>query len=234
MGEESVEGSKMGTSFIIYAALIGLAILAFTAAKYLVGSGTNEIQNNAQAVEDSVYDDYNAKPVSGTGVKTALETFKGHDIMILVHTLCEGDEGGNFIGAVNVERNAGDKIGFTATDKNPWRVVRVDGFSADSNYGVGMDKGPGDNGAYFINYGAVAANGKDVHAKKGSGMFIYDGDFFEDKNTGEVIHNVQTKYIGKRGSAEYISDDGLFDANLIKDQSGEITGIMFSQVYREK
>lgn len=233
MNDEVTDGSRIGASLIMYAAIIGIAIIAFFAIKAFVGNGTQSMSAEAQSVRNSMYTDYDEKNVTGATVKNALTTFKGQDLMLLVHTLSEGDKGGTYLGAVNRYRSAQNTVRTVLTGANYQKVVKVKGYASDSNMGIDTDNGSDGQGAYFINYGAVAADSTDVTASKSPYGFFYDSGYASDKSTGATLHNTVTKYTEKKESPEYIGDDTLFEAHLIRTHAGEVSGIIFSQKYRQ-
>lgn len=250
MGDEAVDGSKMGTKLIMFVAIIGLALVAFLVGKALVNTGVDGLETASRNINDSRFSDYNNKVVKGRSVKSALETFANEEVIILVHTLNEGDFSLNgtkaettFAGKVSdgrgstddqlkgggasgvIDANNADKV--SAGDLQPLYAVHVDTsnekpLSLDNNKGIGEDKS-----GCFVNYNALAKNGK-VSIDKNGG-YKYDADFVTDSNTGSVLYNLQTRYTTKKGSPEYIADGSSFDASLLKNTAGEIVGIVFSQ-----
>ena len=244
MGDEAVDGSKMGTKLIMFVAIIGLALVAFLVGKALVNTGVDGLETASRNINDSRFSDYNNKVVKGRSVKSALETFANEEVIILVHTLNEGDlalstgstsQAENFAREVVKSRLDDDKTNghidedaakkMTAGDMKSLYAVSVEHgnkkLSLDSNKGIGTAA------PLFVNYNALAIDGK-VSIDKNGG-YIYDADFVTDSNTGSVLYNLQTRYTTKKGSPEYIADGSSFDASLLKNTAGEIVGIVFSQ-----
>lgn len=239
MGDEAVDGSKMGTKLIMFVAIIGLALVAFLVGKALVNTGVDNLEGASRNINDSRFSDYNNKVVKGRAVKSAIDNFANEEVIILVHTLTEGDFSSNgsatvdtFASKVNKTRSADDQELNKETDGSSTndsgslqRCIQIKGITADNNSGIGKDANP-----CFVNYNAVA-NNKDgaISVNKKNGGYVYDEDFVTDKNTSSVLYNLQTRYISKKGAAEYIADGSSFDASLIKNKSNEIVGIVFSQ-----
>lgn len=238
MGDEAVDGSKMGTKLIMFVAIIGLALVAFLVGKALVNTGVDNLETASRNINDSQFSDYNNKVVKGRSVKSALETFANKEVIILIHTLSEGDAASSssstetsFQEAVNKGRakndanvnKTGETGGNTSDSKALERTITVGGasLSLDNNSGIGKAA------PIFMNYNAIAETGKVTIDKNGG--YIYDADFVTDKNTSAVLYNLQTRYTTKKGSPEYIADGSSFDASLIKNTAGEIVGIVFSQ-----
>lgn len=239
MGDEAVDGSKMGTKLIMFVAIIGLALVAFLVGKALVNTGVDGLETASRNINDSRFSDYNNKVVKGRSVKSALETFANEEVIILVHTLSEGDKDKDVTGKESTRafeeklskaRSENDKI--KPSDKklsqgiNLERAIEVSvpagkDLKLDSNGGIGTAD------PIFMDYNAVAEDNK-VSIDKNGG-YIYDADFVTDKSTGSVVYNLQTRYTTKKGSPEYIADGSSFDASLLKNTAGEIVGIVFSQ-----
>lgn len=253
MGDEAVDGSKMGTKLIMFVAIIGLALVAFLVGKALVNTGVDGLETASRNINDSRFSDYNNKVVKGRSVKSALETFANEEVIILVHTLNEGDhtisefKGGNHPGTESISQpnSFAEKIAdfrldddkeagcinedaaktMTAGDMKSLYAVRVENGNKKLN--LDSNVGIGTSFPLFVNYNALAIDGK-VSVDKNGG-YIYDADFVTDSNTGSVLYNLQTRYTTKKGSPEYIADGSSFDASLLKNTAGEIVGIVFSQ-----
>lgn len=227
MGDEAVDGSKMGTKLIMFVAIIGLALAAFLVGKSLINTGVDNMESSSKSIHDSRFSDYNKKIVKGRAVKSAIDSFQNEEVIILVHTLSEG--------TTNIAAS-GDYAGYTGTKKpadtalESWLgrdvddntlATKIDGIKFDSNAGIGKSD------AWAVNYNALLDGKHQVTAKDGG--YVYDADFMTDSTTGAVQYNLNTKYLTKKGAPEYIADGSSFDAALIKNSSGEIVGIVFSQ-----
>jgi len=240
MGDEAVEGSSLGTKLIFFVAIIGFALVAFLVGKSLISSGIDGLEKTSRKVSDSQFSDYNKRVVKGRSVKSALDTFSGQEYIILVHTLAMGDadSSSNVLAAIkdtrgtSTEENKKLAIANTATGDLTEtdaleRVVELNASGAadtkkDSNNGV-ANADP-----VYINYNALALNNKGQLQVK-NGNYLYDDSFALSKKTGNVLYNTNTTYTTKKGATEYISDSSSFDSSLIKNASGEIVGIVFSQ-----
>lgn len=228
MGDEAVDGSKMGTKLIMFVAIIGLALAAFLVGKSLINTGVDNMESSSKSINDSRFSDYNKKIVKGRAVKSAIDTFQNEEVIILVHTLSEGStnlsSSGDYAGHKTPTTSTPDTalkswLGRDVDDNT--LAAKVDGATFDSNAGIGK------GGAWAVNYNALLDGSSKVVAKDGG--YVYDADFMTDSTTGAVQYNLNTKYITKKGAAEYIADGSSFDAALIKNSSGEIVGIVFSQ-----
>lgn len=114
MGDEAVDGSKIGTKLIMFCAIIALVLVAFLVGKSLINSGVDNLETTSKSINDSRFSDYNKKIVKGRAVKSALENFNGEEVIILVHTLSEGSsthaviaDGNNIVSPTNVKQFLG-------------------------------------------------------------------------------------------------------------------------------
>lgn len=227
MGDEAVDGSKMGTKLIMFVAIIGLALAAFLVGKSLINTGVDNMESSSKSINDSRFSDYNKKIVKGRAVKSAIDTFQNEEVIILVHTLSEGttniSASGNYAGYKNSNNTPNQALktwlGRDVDDNT--LATNIDGAVFDSNAGIGK------GGSWAVNYNALLDGEHQVTAKDGG--YVYDADFMTDPKTGAVQYNLNTKYLSKKGAPEYIADGSSFDAALIKNSSGEIVGIVFSQ-----
>lgn len=220
MGDEAVDGSKMGTKLIMFVAIIGLALAAFLVGKSLINTGVDNMESSSKSINDSRFSDYNKKIVKGRAVKSAIDTFQNEEVIIIVHTLSEGSNSKSEAGANDGFIKSGDTssiLGRKLTGNE--KVVSIDGTKFDSNTQIG------DGGTCGVNYNALVK----AKIKAENGGYIYDDDFDTDPTTGAVMYNLNTTNITKKGQPEYIADGSSFDAALIKNSSGEIVGIVFSQ-----
>ncbi|MDY6245072.1 MAG: hypothetical protein SPL82_14570 [Lachnospiraceae bacterium] len=222
MGDEAVDGSKIGTKLIMFCAIIALVLVAFLVGKSLINSGVDNLETTSKTINDSRFSDYNKKVVKGRAVKSALENFNGEEVIILVHTLSEGSrpaaattDNKNIVSASGVK----SFLGLTTDVASTMQGVKIDG---DNKWDSQEAAGNGQN--FFVNYNAL------VKAKVSlkNGNYVYDDDFSTDAS-GNIIYNNNTENLTKKGSPEYISDGSTFKASLIKNSSGEIVGILFAQ-----
>lgn len=224
MGDEAVDGSKIGTKLIMFCAIIALVLVAFLVGKSLINSGVDNLETTSKSINDSRFSDYNKKIVKGRAVKSALENFNGEEVIILVHTLSEGSsthtviaDSNNIVSPTNVKQFLG--IGETVNVPETMQGVAIRG---DDKWDSLEAAGKGKN--FFVNYNALVKSA--ITLKDGN--YIYDDDFATE-NSGNIKYNNSTDNITKKGSLEYISDGSSFKASLIKNSSGEIVGILFAQ-----
>lgn len=86
MERETSSMVTMGVVLIILAALIAIGFHVFSTAKGTASDGETTVNENVQAVGNSVYSSYDQKVVTGTQVLSAYENFKGKPIAIVITT----------------------------------------------------------------------------------------------------------------------------------------------------
>lgn len=228
MGDEAVDGSKIGTKLIMFCAIIALVLVAFLVGKSLINSGVNNLETTSKTISDSRFSDYNKKIVKGRAVKTAIENFNGEEVIILVHTLAEGSstkgtadktKDGKTFNKSSVETIL--EYGNGTLNGTKAQGIAVQG---DNNWDSQTGSGNGRN--FFMNYNALVST--DAKVTLTNGDYIYDADFQTD-DSQNVVYNNNVENLTKKGSMEYVSDSSSFKASLIKNSAGEIVGILFAQ-----
>jgi hypothetical protein len=230
MGDEAIEGSKLGTKLIMFVAIIGLALVAFLVGKNLVNTGVDSMETSVASVNDSRFSDYDKKVVRGRAVKSAIDNFANSEVAIVVCTLKMADANGSALTSENLVNY----------DEKSTVQAKISGASMNNSAGGTLESPIG------INYNALLADvgnnysftdesnadnniyGNPVSLTMSNGYVTFDGDFAQD-SSGNVAFDLNTTNITKKGSGEYISDSASFNANLIKNSAGEIIGILFMQ-----
>lgn len=227
MGDEAVDGSKIGTKLIMFCAIIALVLVAFLVGKSLINSGVNNLETTSKTISDSRFSDYNKKVVKGRAVKTAIENFNGEEVIILVHTLAEGSG----------KKGAADKRGkgqvfntqqvetILEYGNETLKGTKAQGVAIEGDNNWDSQTGSGGRN-FFMNYNALVST--DAKVTLTNGDYIYDADFQTD-DSQNVVYNNNVENLTKKGSMEYVSDSSSFKASLIKNSAGEIVGILFAQ-----
>lgn len=210
MGDEAVEGSKMGTKLIMFVAIVALALVAFLVGKNLVNTGVDSMETAVASISDSRFSDYDKKTVRGRTVKSALDTFANEEYAIVICTLLMAD--------------AGDLDGLENYTQGATKQITIDGATMKDSAGYDVTTVIG------ANYNALLGEHGDtsVELKMTNGSVAYDQDFSID-DAGNVEYYLDTMNLTKKGAGEYIADASSFTANLIKNSAGEIVGIVFMQ-----
>jgi hypothetical protein len=205
MEREISSGAMLGIVLLALAAVIGLGFGVFAIAKGVANEGTVNVQDSLGTVSSQVFLDYDQKIVSGQQAVSGLKTFEGKPYAVLVQTkaLINGRAVASDRKTVNLVATATPKEVFVnynaliAGAKGVDTAGKATGAAVD--YTSGTNLMTLTNGSYIIADGFVASS----------------GNVTLDNNTGGVF---------KSGNAEYIPTSTKFQANLIKDISGNIMG----------
>lgn len=222
MGEEAVDGAKLGTKLIMFVAIIGLTLVAFLLGKNLINNGVDQMETSVKAINESQFTDYDAKIVRGRVVKSAFSTFGNSEYAIVISTLSTARIGGTTADAQKIVASAGCK-GACIIQLND-SGMEVDGTSytkvAAINYNAQLAQP-------YEGVDSSESSHKTIELTLSEGSYSYEGDFYT-KN-GNVRYFMDQQNLTKKGQIEYIADSSSFNANLIKNESGDIMGIVFVQ-----
>jgi hypothetical protein len=86
MGEESVNGARMGVLLIIFAAIIALGLIIFMLARNMANEGLTSVAEKLEVASQSEFTDFDQKVVVGQRVTSALSSFKGKKVAVLIAT----------------------------------------------------------------------------------------------------------------------------------------------------
>ena len=235
MEQEISSGTMLGIVLIALAAVIGLGFGVFSIAKGVANEGTVGVQDNLGTVSDSAYEDYNDKIVTGTMVKSAFTNFKGKACAILINT------------------TAMDKAVVSYKEHKSVQMIKLEGaknmsFEKPNKITGGEKLGAKIETAadhYYINYNALFGGTVTVDSstnettvgnlpQAGSielkdGTYTAKGLAFALDSTGKVAFDYSSGGMTRSGNCEYLNATAKFDANLIKDETGTILGIVFTQ-----
>lgn len=216
MGEESVDGAKLGTKLIMFVAIIGLALAAFLMGKSLVNTGVDQMETSVKSINDSQFSDYDAKIVRGRAVKSALSTFGNAEYAIVICTQAMADGGKGTTEGCIQSGAAGHAIpieGNSMEKKSGTKYGTVYGI----NYNAQLGKNSGDTSSVI----------EKITIKNGLVKLESGEDFYTED--GNIKYYMDTSRLTKKGQVEYIADTSSFYANLIKNDSNDILGIVFTQ-----
>lgn len=240
LGNEAVEGSKMGTQLIMFVAIVAIALAAFLVGKGLVNSGLDNMETTVGKVNDSRFSDYNNKVVRGRALKQAIDNFANEEVAILVNNLAFNGTAASGTNAI-IKGSLGDE-NFTKTTITMIATSEDSGGSEKAKVEGYTTTGSKCTNVFFVNYNAILgeknASGKnvissnlkftDLYKDATTGGYVYLNDFVTSEN-GDVQFYLVTTPLSKKGDAQYVADSASYQANLIKNSSGEIMGIVFIQ-----
>lgn len=179
-----------------------------------------DVKDNLATVSQSAFEDYNDKTVTGTTVRAALQNFTGKAIAILINT------------------NA-TKEGVTPYKDHPTiQYLRASDMSSSTNTGSILVQTTGSKplntrsqyGEFYINYNAL------FEFTPYSRLYFKDGTYvavdvpFAVNNQGKLAFDYFDKGLTNEGNSEYINASSKFSANLIKDETDTVIGIVFTEI----
>lgn len=209
MEREISSGAMLGIVLLALAAVIALGFGVFAITKGVANEGTVGVQDSLGSVSSQVFLDYDQKVVSGTQAISGLKTFEGKPYAVLFGT--KALQGG---GKTNVGHTSYPVLVGTKKFLNYNAILALSSGGGDWTAG---DKLPA-NTAMTTGRGVLTfANGA---YEATNGFASASGNIVFDKDTGGIF---------KQGNAEYVATSAKYQANLIKDPSDNILGIVLEQ-----
>lgn len=204
MENQISNGAMLGIVLLALAVVIGLGFSIFAIARGTANEGVANLQDSLGQVSESAFVDFNQKIVTGTQVNGAYKSLQGKPYAILIRTSAYA---------------AGRKDGLNSTTEN--KII--------------VTSGSGSNIMSFLNYNALLAGSGATETSRGTVSLTYENGVYVTSNgfyvtAGKINFNSEIGNLSKSGMAEYIPTSGKFQANLIKDTSGTIMGIVFEQI----
>ena len=221
MEREISSGAMLGVVLLALAAIIGLGFGIFAIAKGIANEGTVGVQDSLGAVSQQVFLDYDQKIITGTQAIAGLKTFEGKPYAVLFRT-----------NALKNGRQVADA------------TTRPGGIFPVTTAGTGASQ------KVFVNYNAIIAGtggaspaavpitttapdfktaptGRPIITLKNGSYVMNDG--LASAN-GNVQYDNATGGLYKTGNAEFISSSSKYQANLLKDTSGNNIGIVIEEI----
>ena len=179
-----------------------------------------DVKDNVAGVTQSAFEDYNDKIVTGAMVKAAIQNFAGKSIAVLINTKATGE-------------------GITPDKNHPTiQYLRASDMSSSTNTGSILAKTTGNKplntrsqyGEFYINYNAL------FEFTPYSRLYFKDGTYiaidvpFSVDSKGKVAFDYYNDGLNKTGNSEYINTVSKFKANLIKDETDTVIGIIFTEI----
>ncbi len=210
MEKEISSGTMLGIVLIALAAVIGLGFGVFAIAKGVANEGVVNVQDNLGAVSESAFTDFDQKIVTGTQVMSAYKQFQGKAVAILINTQAMTKGVSSFAGHENIY----------VQDIGDTKYVNYNAILAHEETGKIIDSLEGKVAITGGKDGVLTLNDGIINTKYGFCIDYY----------GKVVFDTGIGGFSKPGNCEYISSSAKFDANLIKDASGQIVGVAFTQL----
>lgn len=207
MESEIRNATIIGVVLIALATVIMLVFGVFSIAKGVANEGTVQNQDAVANFVNSAMDDYNDKVVLGREVLSLLE--KKGELSIFVST--------NRM-----------KVGKPVSQNKDLNVQFCNGRPY-VNYGTLMSLAHTDSETLqTIPANTAVSQLEDTFLLEGG--LIYTEGYYCLTVEGMLVQNNDIGNCRKQGTIEYIENSSKFEANLIKDISGAVIGVLFTQV----
>lgn len=217
MEREISSGAMLGIVLLALAAVIGLGFGVFAIAKGVANEGTVNVQDSLSTVSTQVFMDYDQKVITGTQVHSAIRTFEGKPYAVLISTKA-------LMGNQSIATVADHPSAYIMQDSTTQATSYI-----NYNAILGVDAA-GTSPSTIL--GGTNKTGAGVSTasriKLENGVFIAPHGFA--LKSGEVLYDNYTGGMSKSGNAEFVPTNTKFHANLLKDQSGAILGVVLSQL----
>ena len=203
MGEDISTGAKIGIILCILVFLIAIIFSLLTIVRNITNTEASQMQNGLDQMSESQFNDYDQKTVTGTQVMSALKIFEGQNVAIVIQT------------SQSAAKSAKGKGGYN------YGALIIKADASNTGTFPGDEKSSDDLGATFcINEGVLAA-------ERG----FYRANLLNDKGAYKFNWNVRP--CGQSGTDTYVRSSGKFFAQLIKDSTDTIVGVVFRQLNKD-
>lgn len=219
MDQEISKGTWVGATILAIVAILGLSFAVYGIARSLVNNSSADFVQTVDSVGNSSFNDYDGTTVSGLQVRSAIDNYEGDKICIMINTAGVQQA---WAGSSSAMAEAAD-VSFAENV-----IIRQEAIDASYNQGVVVQ------GKGYIAYNALfdyTAGGGATLKDSNEGYLIWNGMFkLHDGSSNLMFNTCKTNY-KTTGCTEFIANGSNFNAKLIKDASGTVVGIMFTQVY---
>lgn len=208
MKENTSEMITIAVSVILVAAVVTIVLQLMSIGSGIMGAGQNKLQTGLSLVQQQDLTQYSNVTKKGSVVKSTIQLYQGEPVAILVKTTA----------LYNLDTNRG--------------TAPISGKGMYFNYGCLI------KGAAQKEIGAASNKSKHMildagTGQAGSALVTIEGqpdlEAALQITNGIKETNYDTSGTVATGNYEAILDNGIFYSQLIKDITGEIIGIVFTQ-----
>ena len=235
------EGAKLAVGLIVICVIVGAVFLVLSTTRNQMNTGMSTLQNSLGAMTQSQFDDYDQKFVSGLQAKSSVKIFEGSPISILIRNKAQGNTAKSIIG-FNYGALLNDSPATVASGgvkyMNTWAPSQV---TADAK---GVVKPPASASGKTGTFDPVNATDVYVltHLTAGKAVTGYNTELpkatetdsfytlnqFVDGN-GKLVYNMNYKPMDASATDGYVGNNFKYLSELIRDTTGSIVGIVFTQ-----
>ncbi len=229
MEQETSKSSFLGVGLTMTVAVIVLGLAVFAVSRGIMNNAQTSFVRTMDGASTAGLGDFDGATISGVKVRSALEDYEGQPYFILVNTA-----------AVQKKYHPDGKaaISTTGNSEDTLRTFNTPGgFSVREPYASGLPQliVPGDGGTsnmgrmYVIYNAQLDTSTTNTFKDSKEGYISWEG--LVKTEDGIIQFNTQKINWKTSGCTEYISPSASFVSKLIKDPSGTIVGMMFTEVY---
>lgn len=218
MENETGKASFLGVSLVMIVAVIIIGLAVFAVARGIMNNAQTNFVKTMDGAANSGLSDFDGTTISGVKVRGALEEYEGQRYTILINTA-----------AVQKKAEAKGKaqVGDISRFNKSSLVVREPYGTGNADLNCVAYPNTSAGRIYVMYNAQVELLSTFTEAKEGH--IAFEGTF--QTVDGLVQYNTQKINWKTSGCSEYISAAANYVCKLIKDPSGTIVGIMFTEVY---
>lgn len=203
-------GIRISVTVVLVASLVATVLTLMVIGQSILGGGQNKLQTGLTQIQQQDLEQYSNVTKKGSVVKSTINLYQGEPVAILVKTTAmwtgTGSNGDGKAATETPVSGVGKYFNYGCLLKGSSEVT----FSDGSKHRV-LDAGTGTTG------NLIARDG------------VANLEAALDVNNGIKNTNYDTAGTVQVGNPESILDNGLFYCQLIKDITGQIIGIVFTQ-----
>lgn len=207
MSEDVSAQIRTGTTVILVSALVAVILNLMVVAQSILNDGLSNLQAGIASISEQEFENYNQKKPTGTEVRSAISLYSGRDIAILVQT-------------INARAQKTDKMGETGNYYNYGSLV--DAANKVNTAHTGTDD-PSGTGKFYTIPASTVQTGR----TEGKGSIILE--YVREQSTQLIMDNSNVKGTLQTGNTQFILSSARFKSELIRNSTGTIIGICFTQ-----
>lgn len=207
-------GIRIAVTVVLVASLVATVLTLLVIGQSIMGGGQNKLQTGLTQIQQQDLEQYGNVTKKGSVVRSTIALYQGEPIAILVKTtaLATDSSGDGLPASQTPESGTGDYFNYGCLLKTSSGAIAAQSGQTLS-----------DGGTHSIIKDIDTAN----VLKKPDGQSYLEGALHIQN--GVKSSNYDTSGTVAIGNSEAILDNGIFYCQLIKDITGSIIGICFTQ-----
>lgn len=230
------EGAKLAVGLIVICVIVGAVFLVLSTTRNQMNSGMSTLQNSLGAMSQSQFDDYDQKFVSGLQAKSSVKIFEGSPISILIRNKAQGGTSGDIVG-FNYGALLNDSQAAVDGSGNLKYAANTSPTNLKGNAGATHTPPVNATDVFIIQSLCYTNTANPTPIKSGfttplprvvESDSFYTINQFVDAN-GKLVYNMNYKPMDASATDGYIGNNFKYLSELIKDTTGSIVGVVFTQ-----